>query len=53
MSFASRSTRGTMMLKVFFTLRFARPPLGVPVTAKNAVVIPFGGTMPEAPEIDA
>ena len=36
------------MLNVFFTLRFARPPVGVPVMAKYAVVVAFAGTIPDA-----
>ena len=52
-NFASRSTRGTITLTRFLTLMFARPPRGVPVIAKNPVVVAFGGTMPEASAIDA
>ena len=52
-SFASRSTRGTMTLNVFLMLRLARPPRGVPVMAKNPAVVALGGMMPEASAMDA
>ena len=52
-SFASRSTRGTITLNAFFGLMFARPPRGVPVIAKKAAVVAFGGTIPDASAIEA